>query len=105
MVSGFVTSPLDHERICLEDARPISIASKLLMSIKAVSSLLVGLAGLGEDLLVAFQDLRLHGLADVLVRVVAGGALLALLDHELLGLVGRVGGSVGAADAREVDAE
>jgi hypothetical protein len=33
MVSGFVTSPDDHARICLEDASPISIASKLLMSI------------------------------------------------------------------------
>jgi hypothetical protein len=28
-----VTSPLDHERICFEDASPILIASKLLMSI------------------------------------------------------------------------
>jgi hypothetical protein len=31
-----VTSPELHERICLEDASPISIASKLLMSIKTV---------------------------------------------------------------------
>src|SRR5215203_4395478 len=37
MVSGLVTSPLDHDRICLEDARPISMASKLLMSIKVGS--------------------------------------------------------------------
>jgi hypothetical protein len=33
MVSGFVTSPELQPRICLEDARPISIASKLLISI------------------------------------------------------------------------
>ena len=30
---GLRTSPLDHERICFEDASPILIASKLLMSI------------------------------------------------------------------------
>src|SRR3954447_25332944 len=42
MVSGLVTSPEDQDRICLDDARPISIASKLLMSIKvSVPSLLV----------------------------------------------------------------
>jgi len=34
MVSGFVTSPELQARICLEEARPISIASKLLMSSK-----------------------------------------------------------------------
>src|ERR687885_241910 len=33
MVSGLVTSPELQERICLEEARPISMASKLLMSI------------------------------------------------------------------------
>jgi hypothetical protein len=33
MVSGFVTSPELQLRICFEEARPISIASKLLMSI------------------------------------------------------------------------
>ena len=34
MVSGLVTSPLDQDRICFEDASPMLIASKLLMSIK-----------------------------------------------------------------------
>src|SRR3954454_21882605 len=34
MVSGFVTSPDDQSRICFDDARPIRIASKSLMSIK-----------------------------------------------------------------------
>jgi hypothetical protein len=36
IVSGFVTSPDDQSLICLLDARPIRIASKLLMSIKAL---------------------------------------------------------------------
>ena len=40
MVSGLVTSPELHERICLEEARPISMASKLLMSINLVSLLI-----------------------------------------------------------------
>src|SRR5438270_4579542 len=39
MVSGLVTSPELQERICLEDARPISMASKLLMSIKVIPRL------------------------------------------------------------------
>ena len=38
MVSGFVTSPELQERICLEEASPISMASKLLMSIMRVLS-------------------------------------------------------------------
>jgi hypothetical protein len=33
MVSGLVTSPLDQDLICLLDASPILMASKLLMSI------------------------------------------------------------------------
>jgi hypothetical protein len=37
IVSGFVTSPLDHERICRDEARPMLMASKLLMSIKSGS--------------------------------------------------------------------
>src|SRR6478672_11864176 len=42
MVSGFVTSPEDQSRICFDEARPIRIASKSLMSIKVLSqSLLV----------------------------------------------------------------
>src|SRR5436190_20176076 len=35
MVSGLVTSPEDHSRICFAEARPIRIASKSLMSINA----------------------------------------------------------------------
>src|SRR5215207_2133247 len=33
MVSGLVTSPEDQDRICLDDASPMEMASKLLMSI------------------------------------------------------------------------
>src|ERR671934_1394720 len=36
MVSGLVTSPEDQSRICLDDASPIRMASKSLMSIKAL---------------------------------------------------------------------
>src|SRR5215213_1682424 len=103
MVSGFVTSPLDHERICFEDARPISMASKLLMSITGCSLLLVG----GQDvadrgvLSCVFLDVSRVG------RVGVGRlALFAFRDLGLFALVGRgVGVAVGAAHAREVDAE
>jgi hypothetical protein len=36
IVSGFVTSPEDQDRICFEEASPMLLASKLLMSIKKV---------------------------------------------------------------------
>src|SRR5215218_6021092 len=96
MVSGLVTSPEDQDRICLDDARPISIASKLLMSIKGFSAfslgpvllVLGGLAGLREDLLVAHQRPGVDGVGDVLVARVAGGAALALGHLLLLRLVG-----------------
>jgi len=38
IVSGFVTSPLDQSWICLVEASPILIASKLLMSITCTPS-------------------------------------------------------------------
>src|SRR5918996_4247416 len=47
MVSGFVTSPLDQDRICLLDASPILMASKLLMSINSVSGGCPGPGGAG----------------------------------------------------------
>src|ERR1700739_99846 len=47
MVSGFVTSPELQLRICLEDARLISMASKLLMSIMGVKLLSVAVVKLG----------------------------------------------------------
>src|SRR5919197_404168 len=86
MVSGLVTSPLDHERICFEEARPMEIASKLLMSIIGSASVLF---------LYVFS-------------VLPGGRFLRLpavafrLDL-LLGLVGRAGAR--RPDPREVDAE
>src|SRR5919109_3896500 len=39
MVSGLVTSPEDQSRICLDDARPMRIASNSLMSINSYRSL------------------------------------------------------------------
>jgi hypothetical protein len=36
IVSGLVTSPDDQSRICFDDASPIRIASKSLMSIKVL---------------------------------------------------------------------
>src|SRR5215213_12024070 len=98
MVSGFVTSPLDHERICFEDARPISIASKLLMSITGVSSLLVGVRE-GVDGCVDVFRVSGHG--------VLGHPGVPLLDLLLLGLVGGLvrRGPVAGAHAGEVDSE
>src|SRR5437588_7653725 len=86
MVSGLVTSPLDHERICFEEARPIEIASKLLMSIIGAASVLF---------LYVFSVLflgRFGGLPPV-----------ALGLDLLLVLVGRV--PQRGADPREVDAQ
>src|SRR5215208_3913658 len=105
MVSGFVTSPLDHERICFEDARPISMASKLLISITGVPLLLVGGLAVGDDL---------DGVLDVF-RVRCGGVgghaglarlhdLLFLLVGGLAGVARRLvgGGAVAGANAGEV---
>src|SRR5437588_829180 len=85
MVSGLVTSPLDHERICFEEARPMDIASKLLMSIKCASGFLL-------DVFLVLLGLRLVGLTAV-----------ALGLDLLLGLVRRIG--LLGTHAREVDAE
>src|SRR4051795_9977383 len=89
MVSGFVTSPELQLRICLEDARPISMASKLLMSIIQLLGLLAVDGGLD--------------VAGVRLLFVFCLARFAFFDLGLLGLVGRL--AVGRADAREVDAE
>src|SRR5918997_7155955 len=91
MVSGFVTSPLDHERICLEDARPISIASKLLMSITGVSLILVGGVAVGDDLDGVLDVLRVR-------RVGVGGHSGLPRFHRLLFLL--VGGLAGVAGRR-----
>src|SRR4051812_6069690 len=112
MVSGLVTSPEDHPRICLEDASPISMASKLLMSIMrslSVSGVALRLVLDGRDVLGELPEVDLA--VDVEVRRVvvarglrvvgAGGhvGVVAALD----GLVGRL--PVAGADAGEVDAE
>src|SRR3954454_12231755 len=105
MVSGFVTSPEDHDRICLDDASPISMASKLLMSIKAMLSFeseswsWPGLLGGGRVVVVEDDVLGVGGdgvvghaevaLGDDLVRLVVGGQVAVALG--LLGLLG-VGG-------------
>src|SRR3954465_7047912 len=89
MVSGFVTSPELQLRICLEDARPISMASKLLMSIMQLLGLLAVAGGLD--------------VAGVRLFHVFCLALFARFDLRVLALVGRL--AVGRADAREVDAE
>src|SRR5919108_4332786 len=87
MVSGFVTSPWLQLRIFFEEARPISMASKLLMSICPSGSL--------------FLYLRLF-LGAGAVRAAA----LSLGDHLLLALVGRTGAVAPlGAHAGEVDAE
>src|SRR3954470_19179126 len=89
MVSGFVTSPELQLRICLEDARPISMASKLLMSIIQ----LLGLLAVDGGLDVA-------GVRLCFVFCLAG---FAFWDFGFFGFVG--GLAVGGADAGEVDAE
>src|SRR5436190_13349433 len=101
MVSGLVTSPELQERICLEEARPISMASKLLMSIKESSVLGSRFSGsqglaLGPVLLLVLGELFGLGLG-------LGVALLVALGLALDVLVGRL--AVGGADAGEIDAE
>src|SRR4051812_10513971 len=99
MVSGLVTSPEDHDRICLEDASPISMASKLLMSIKALAfvrswSCLLGVVAhdvlrVGRDRVVGHAQVA--GLDDLVRLVVLGEADgLGLLG--LLGVLVVVGG-------------
>src|SRR5213592_3345205 len=102
MVSGLVTSPELQERICLEEARPISMASKLLMSIKEILSSRFSVLssqfrwrepGL---LLVAFGDLFRGGLGIGLAVPVALGLAV---DRLVVGL------AVRGADPAEIDAQ
>src|SRR4051795_3948141 len=69
MVSGLVPSPEDQDRICFEEASPIVMVSKLLMSIMSCLGL--------------FLDVFLVLLLGRLVRLAA----LALCLDLLLGLV------------------
>src|ERR671936_2290976 len=117
MVSGFVTSPDDQSRICLDDASPMRIASKSLMSIKALlrPSLFLYLyvgqrARLGLGLLLRFLfgcHLHVGEVAQRLVR--REGQLLPGLVDALLAFLNLLGGRLprgGAERARrEVDAE
>ena len=80
MVSGLVTSPELQERTCLDEARPISIASKLLMSIKVIPCFVEAFSGLGLSGLgllgytfgLAFRDVRVEH------RILVGGEVLFL---------------------------
>src|SRR5215208_3117300 len=101
IVSGFVTSPLDHERICFEEARPMLIASKLLMSIIRCSSWKGwSVAGTAPGSRLPF---RFHVFGLLLFRALVGLAALALRLDLLLGLVVRVRRRL--ADAGQVDAQ
>src|SRR5215217_8303192 len=102
MVSGLVTSPEDQDRICLDDASPILMASKLLMSINGYLRRRPR-PRFDED---SASGLRMS-LLDVL-SVLLGFGLVGLpafaLGFDLgFGLVGRL--SVGGPHARQVDAE
>src|SRR6478752_1553824 len=94
MVSGFVTSPEDQSRICFDEARPIRIASKSLMSIKSLPRLSV-------------FDFQIHEIllaerADLCVGVLLGFLLVGDLDvlevpKRFVGRQGQLGaGLVGA---------
>src|SRR6188472_4595162 len=122
MVSGFVTSPDDQSRICFDDARPIRIASKSLMSIKCLprpSSVfdfqidevrLAERADLGFGLLLGFflvRDLDVLEVAERLVgrqRQLCAGLVGALLSLFLL-LGGRLAADGPERARREVDAQ
>src|SRR4051812_45636714 len=101
MVSGFVTSPLDHERICFEDARPMLIASKLLMSIIRYSRSESGRKR--EPAPDSRFSLRFHVFGLLLLGALVRLAAFALCLDLLLRLVGRVCGRL--TDSGEVDAE
>src|SRR6266540_7507101 len=117
MVSGFVTSPEDQSRICLLEASPIRMASKSLMSIKWVPSLLYfrvrqpRLAYRADFFLYLFLGLLLRrelDVGEVAQRLVRGqlqlagfvSAVLAFLDLLPRGLPrGRAQRSRGEVDA------
>src|SRR3954454_15867933 len=98
MVSGFVTSPDDHSRICLGDARPIRMASKSLISINGCSLLLRnqrdGRAARGS--LLELPELRLR---ESRVLVVSQGFQVVLGELLVEPLVGRDGQIAVAVDA------
>src|SRR5262245_28223965 len=131
MVSGFVTSPDDQSRICFDDASPIRIASKSLISIKSFPSLAnavyrgrvrrsvvelevdeVGLTerpGLLLDLLFDLLVRRQLDVVEVAECLVGRKRQLAVLVDPLLALLELLGGRLARGGAeragREVDAE
>src|SRR3954471_8857629 len=104
MVSGLVTSPDDQLLICFDEARPIEMASKLLMSIIRYSNWKAegGKRKAGTAPRSRFS-LRFHVFGFLLFGGRVRLAAVALGLDLLLRLVGRVGGRL--ADPGEVDAE
>src|SRR3954447_22570211 len=101
MVSGLVTSPELHDRICFDEARPMEMASKLLMSIIQLPQVESGRRAGGRR--GSRFALRFHVLGLLLSGGLVRLAAVALGLDLLLRLVGRVGGRL--ADSGEVDAE
>src|SRR5439155_13860842 len=114
MVSGLVTSPLDQDRICLEEASPMMMASTLLMSIKCAqcsrcrqregwavrsgqcAGLRVTFCALRTRALRTRRSrsrltLRFHVFSVLFLGRLVRLAALALGEHRVLGLVGRLG--------------
>src|SRR5919202_5800146 len=115
MVSGFVTSPDDQSRICLDDASPMRIASKSLMSIKVFLSLSscpslvldlhVCQICLGErphlllDLLLGLGVRRQLDVVEVAERLVGRQGQLAVLVDPLLALLDLLGRALARSGA------
>src|SRR5919199_3294244 len=104
IVSGFVTSPDDQSRICFDDASPMRIASKSLMSIKALPYSLVDLdvcqiclaerADLGFDLFLGLLRARDLDVVEIPERLVGRKRELAVLVDPLLALLDLLGGGL-----------
>src|SRR5436305_9098821 len=92
MVSGFVTSPELQDRICFEEASPMLIASKLLMSIKVKSLGQSGRCAVrGGRELASRLSLRLDVLSVLFLGRLVGLAAFALGLDGVLRLVGGLG--------------
>src|SRR2546422_7538822 len=122
MVSGFVTSPDDQSRICFDDARPMRIASKSLMSIKVLCAPLYSFlefqireVAVGDRphlrlrLLLGLLARRLLHVAQVAQLLVVRERHLAVLVDALLALLELLGGGLASGRPerarRQVDAE
>src|SRR5262249_16926890 len=88
MVSGFVTSPEDQSRICFEDARPMRIASKSLMSITWLSTPLSIVRSENSFLYLDVGEIRVDRLGlRVAFHLVEVAQRLVGRDGQLAGLV------------------